>query len=110
MKRTQIHEEVEITVGAWVGIAAVLIVQASNERKRGKPYSAETKHQGGQVLARLAKARLDGYTVDDLEHAAFLYAPDTIRQCCNTLDDAQVEELIVHVLAIVKRVVRQFAN
>lgn len=110
MTNPTIPEEVVTTVGAWVGIAAVLMVQGLNELIQGKSLTAGTKQRGGEVLARLVKVRLDGYTIEDLEHAAFLYAPDTIQQCCNTLDAEQINDLITQVLEIVAQVVKKEAH
>lgn len=105
-----IPPEVEEIVGAWVGVAAVFMVQGFNERVQKGSLTAETRQQGGKVLARLVEVRLDGYTVENLEHAAFLHAPDTIRQCCNTLDANQINGLITNVLEIVARVVKKEAH
>jgi hypothetical protein len=107
MTDPQIPPEVEETVGAWVGIVAILHIQGVNEMITDGRIAAETKQQGAEVLTRLSMLRLDGYTIEDLEHAAFLYAPDAIRQCCNTLDTEQINDLINSVLGIVARSVKK---
>lgn len=106
MTTPAIPKDVETTVGIWVGIAAIFFVQGCNETIRGG-LTAETKQQGAEVLTRLSALRLDGYTAEDLEHAAFLHAPDAIRKCCPTLDAEWINDLITSVLDIVNRTAKE---
>lgn len=106
MTNPAIPKDVETTVGIWVGIAAVALVQGYNETVRGE-LTAETRQHGAEVLTRLSALRLDGYPVEDLEQAAFLHAPDAIRKCCPTLDAEWINDLINSVLGIVAKAVKE---
>jgi hypothetical protein len=90
---SEIPSEVEETVGAWVGIVAVFTVIGQNEMIKAGRITAETRQEAAEVLSRLAKLRLDGFPSDDLKHAASLHAPDIVKKCCHTLNDAQIKIL-----------------
>src|SRR5436190_23158367 len=60
MTDPQIPKDVEETVGAWVGIAAILHIQGVNELITDGHVAAETKQRGAEMLTHLSMLRLDG--------------------------------------------------
>ncbi len=102
MTTPAIPKDVETTVGTLVGIATVLFIQGCYETIQGG-LTAETKQRGAEMLTHLSMLRLDGCSVEELEHAAFLHAPDTIRRYCTAFDTEEINDLITSVLDIVNR-------